>query len=198
LPLAVWFNVCAGTWRTVVMAAGSVAGVRRVPDVSRRLDQVSTGGWGSFRYGRGSSVPCRFRPTVHRGRASCRADSFACQCCEVRLDGRRGRILAMAANGRLQGVASSETHSRHDCAWACVELCLEHEGEDWERSWHERLSPGDLPGCALMQAMSLSPSLQRAGSWMHVQRPCVLCPGLAVGVRHGGSQLGRVWWRWWR
>jgi hypothetical protein len=42
-----------------------------------------------------------------------------------------------------------------------------------------------------MQPMSLSPSLQRARSWMHVQRPCVLFPGLAVGVRRGGSQRGK-------
>jgi hypothetical protein len=26
---------------------------------------------------------------------------------------------------------------------------------------------------------------------MHVQRPCVLFPGLAVGVRRGGSQRGK-------
>ena len=71
LPLAVWFNVCAGTWGTVVMAAGSVARVGGVPDVSRRLDQVAIGGWGSFRCGRGSSVPCRFRCTVDGGGRAC-------------------------------------------------------------------------------------------------------------------------------
>jgi hypothetical protein len=78
------------------------------------------------------------------------------------------------------------------CAWG-------HEGEDWERSWHERLSPGDLPGCALMvDAAHVTITVVATGPFLDARakakamRSVPWCGGgrAACGVRRGGSQGG--------
>ena len=154
---------------------------------------------GGARFGAVEAAACRAvsvaPSTAAGGRASCRRDYFACQCCEaVPLDGRRGWAVAMAANGALQAVTGGQPTFEmrvHEHASTCLP---ELDGEDWGRSWHERLSPGDLPVArrGWMQPMSLSQSLQRARSWMHVQRPCVRCAASWASEQACGVVVRRV------
>jgi hypothetical protein len=135
---------------TVVMAAGLRPQVRRVPDVPRRLDQVLLGG--GARSGRGSSVPCRFRPTVHRGRASSRTYSFACPCwelaCTLQLARRTRRVFCTGSQWAPASVENEHERDhkhehKHDplgqegFASACMDMGV---GVAWAWAWRGRAS----------------------------------------------------------